>query len=238
MNGPLGEVIDAYRLGNYESALEKCEGLKRGGKNTAPYCFMRGGMLLQLGSLIEGEVSLREGLALEEWPRSQALVLSQLGVAMLDQARFDDAIAFFEESIKAYPRRGGSHRGIAEVHLRQGRKLLEALERARKSVAIERGDNSLGAQNKNTNLSEALGVLAWAVAATSRDVSEAHSTLDEAFHLCGNKNLPMRAKLHYHAARAYDALRNEERTKFHLQEASKFDPQGTFGRLARERLAA
>ena len=76
-------------------------------------------------------------------------------------------------------------------------------------------------------------MLAWAVAASSGNVREVESLLEEAFLLCGDDTKPILAQLHYHAGRAYAALNMPEKSRDHLRQATEADPQGIFGRLSR-----
>jgi tetratricopeptide (TPR) repeat protein len=233
----MDEVVNAYRVGDYETALQKTEGLKKGRVKTPEYYFFRGAMLVELGRAVEAEANLREGLLLEKNPRSVALVWSRLGSTLLDQGRFEDALGCFENSLRIFPNRGGSHRGIAEVRLRQNREIEEALSQALRAVEIDRAETALDAKTRNANLAEDLAVLAWAVAATSADVSRVNDLINEALPLCSDETKPTLAKLHYHAGRAYSTLKMPEKSVYHFKQASGLDPQGSFGRLAREALA-
>jgi len=56
-------------------------------------------------------------------------------------------------------------------------------------------------------------VLAWAIAANSGEAHEVESMLTESFALCGVKTKPILAQLHYHAAKAYAALRCRKRVR-------------------------
>jgi Tfp pilus assembly protein PilF len=48
----------------------------------------------------------------------------------------------------------------------------------------------------------------------------------------GAKTKPTLAEAHYHAAKAYDALRMPEKSGEHFRQATDLDPQGIWGRLA------
>ncbi len=85
----------------------------------------------------------------------------------------------------------------------------------------------------DSRLGEDLAVLAWAVAANSGEAREVESLLAEAFQLCGTKSKPILAQFHYHAGRAYEALKLLEKSREHFRQAIEIDPQGNFGRLAR-----
>ena len=226
-------VMAAYREGDYETALQKAEDLKNGFSKTAAYCFFRGSMLHHLGRFDEAEASLREGLPLEENRSRKALVCNTLASALMEHQRYPEAIAFFEDAGRAWPDRGANQRGLAEVRLRQGRELPEALELARRAVEIDRRATGMEKEALDSRLGEDLAVLAWAVAANSGDVGEIESLLEEAFPLCGAKTKPVLAELHYHAGRAYEALGIPEKTREHFRQAIEADPKGNFGRLAR-----
>lgn len=227
----------AYRRGDYKRALKESDGLRIGPYVTAAYYFFRGGMLFQLGAFVEAEARLREALRLEENARLRALVFGQLGTIVLEQQRFDEAISFFEDSIRAFPDRGGAHRGIAEVRLRQGRELGEALNRAEKAVSMDQKVSGLDGEAGSINVAEDLGVLAWAVAEVTHNQADVERLLGEAFPLCGTLSVPMLAKLHYHAGESYKALRAADKVLEHLRKSAEVDPQGIFGRMASSKIA-
>src|SRR2546425_2602495 len=66
------------------------------------------------------------------------LFYNVIASVLMDQERFPESIAFFENAGRAWPDRGANHRGIAEVWLRQGREFSEALDHARQAVEIDR----------------------------------------------------------------------------------------------------
>lgn len=230
-------VTAAYRKGDFATALEKAESLKDGSSKTAEYCFFHGTMLHHLGKLVEAEASLREGLPMEENPRQRALVFNTLASVLMDQERFPEAIAFYENAGRAWPDRGASLRGIAEVWLHQGREFPEALEQARQAVEIDRKATGMKKEALDSRLGEDLGVLAWALAANGKPVREVESTLMEAFHLCGSGTKPVLAELHYHAGRAYSELHEWEKSREHFRQAAEIDLQGQIGRKARSTIS-
>jgi tetratricopeptide (TPR) repeat protein len=230
-------VLNAYRTGDCTTALQRCDDLRDGPPNTAPYYFFRGDMLLELGKLTEGEASIRQALLLERNPHILALFYDRLGEALIEQGRYAEAITCFQDSIQTLPNQGGSHRGIAEALLRHDADIPEALSQAHRATAIDRTEAGLDAKTRNLNLSEDLGVLAWATAASSGNAGEVGRLLAEAFPLCGDWCLPNLAKLHYCAGRAYEALHIAEKRSYHFSQASTLDPQGCFGRLARAKLS-
>ena len=238
-------IMAAYREGDYETGLKKAEGLKdplNPLKKSAEYCFFRGSMLHHLGRLDEAEASLREGLPLEEDPRQRALVHNTLATVLMDAGRYPEAIAFFENAGTAWPDRGSSHRGIAEVWLRQGREFPEALAQARQAVDIDRAASGMKKEALDTRLGEDLATLAWAVAANATavfaspnpgTVSEVESLVAESFQLCGTKTRPVLAQIHYQAAKAYEALKMPEKAREQFRVAAEADPKGIYGRFAK-----
>ena len=231
------EAVDAsYRAGDYRTALRQAEELKDGFSKTPEYCFFRGMMLHQLGDFPEAEASLREGRTLETEARRQALASNVLGTVLMDMGRYPEALTCFENSIRDWPDRGTGHRELAEVALRQGRDLPEALQQARRAVEIDRASPALSPETHNLRVGEDLALFAWAVAANSPDAPQVESLLAEAFPLCAGSAKMIQAQQHFYAGQAYAALKMTEKSAYHFSEASRVDPQGQFGRLARAAL--
>ncbi|MGA2347407.1 MAG: tetratricopeptide repeat protein [Candidatus Sulfotelmatobacter sp.] len=228
----LNSLMTAYRAADYALALEETEKLKRGGSKTPEYCFYRGALLHKLGQFVEAEAILREGLPLQPDDRFRALTYNTLAEVLMDQKRFDESIECFRNAGRAWPGRGSNLRGVAEVWLRQGDHLAEALESARQAVEIDRRADGMVTEALDQRLGEDLGVLAWAVAANSGSLSEVEPMLTEAFRLCGTRSKPVLAQLHYHAGRAYKAIQERAKSQEHFRNASEIEPQGVFGRLA------
>jgi tetratricopeptide (TPR) repeat protein len=227
-------VTAEYRAGNYETALQKAERLKNGDRVTAEYCFMTGSLLHQLGRFTEAEARLRAGVPLEEDNRQKALVYNTLASVLMDQQRFSEAIAFFENAGRAWPQRGANHRGIAEVWLRQGREPAEALDHARQAVEIDRGASGLKQQALDSRLGEDLAVLAWALAESSGSRSEVEAHISEALALCDKNTKSTLAEVHYHAARAYGGVGAQQECLQQLQRTLELDPAGLWGGMARD----
>jgi tetratricopeptide (TPR) repeat protein len=121
---------------------------------------------------------------------------------------------------------------VAEVWLRQGRELVQALQRARRALEIDRASQAPSAEAHNFRIAEDASLLAWAIAANSGDVQEVEALLAEAFPLTANSAKPIQAQVHFYAGQAYAALKMQERSASQFSQASKVDPQGQFGRLA------
>ena len=229
----LEAVQSSYRAGEYQTALQQSEALKRGSSKTPESCFFRGTMLHQLGKFAEAEASLREGLPLESEPHRQALVSNTLGVVLMDMERYPETIVAFEEAIRMWPDRGTGHREVAEVWLRQGSESGEALQRARRALEIDRASQAPSAETHNLRIAEDASLLAWAIAANSGEVREVEALLAEAFPLIANAPKAIQAQVRFYAGKAYAALNMQEKSASQFSEASKVDPQGQFGRMAR-----
>ena len=230
-------LMNAYRAGDYALALEETEKLRHGNFKTPEYCFFRGAVLHKLGQFREAETSLREGLPLQPNDRLRALSYNTLAEILMDQERFEESIECFRDAGRAWPGRGSNLRGVAEVWLRRGHRLLEALESARQAVEIDRRAEGMVQEALDQRLGEDLALLAWALAANSGHPSEVESLLAEAFRLCGTESRPVLAQLHYHAAKAYKALGVINKSQEHFCCASEIEPQGVFGRLARAEMS-
>ena len=151
----------------------------------------------------------------------------------MDMERYPEAIAAFEEAIRMWPDRGTGHREVAEVWLRQGHELAQALQRAQRALEVDRASQALSAETHNLRIAEDASLLAWAIAANSGDVQEVEALLAEAFPLTANSAKPIQAQVHFYAGKAYAALNLQEKSASQFSEASRVDPQGQFGRMAR-----
>jgi tetratricopeptide (TPR) repeat protein len=229
----VNQVMTEFMQGNYEAALQKSGLLKDGDRLTAEYCFMSGSILHQLGRLTEAESRLRQGLPLEEDPRQKALVYNTIADVLTGQERYPEAIAFFENAGHTWPDRGANHRGIAEVWLRQGREFAEALEHARQAVQIDKIATGLKKQALDSRLGEDLAVLAWAIAENGGSRSEVDKEVAESLRLCDKGTKSALAEVHFHAGKAYAALKCPDESQKHLRQSSEIDPNGSWGRMAR-----
>jgi tetratricopeptide (TPR) repeat protein len=225
--------LAAYRRGDYAEQLRIVEGLR--GKRSDPpeYLFFRGKALFEMGDLQAAEDCLRKGLPLEPTGMRKALAEDALGEILLEQGRYDEAIASWESSIAHAPGRGCCHRGIATAILRQGGPAVDAIRWARTAAQIDEKARRVPSEPLDLNLAEALATLAWATAAYSGDVEEVQQLLARSFELCPETTRPIRGQLHYHAGRAYAALGRMEASAGQFAQAAGIDPNGNFGRIAR-----
>jgi tetratricopeptide (TPR) repeat protein len=228
-------MMDAYRRGDYESALKELESAKH---NDNSYEFFRGSILMELGELEEAEKLLRKNALLEKRDHQSSIAYSSLGEVMQEQERFDEAMDCFQASLRHMPDRGSAHRNIAEVLLVQKKNRDEALMWAKTAVEKERASAPRSEEVKTVNLSENLAALAWATAATSHDRQAVNQLLAEAIAMVENGAVSVAARVHYSAGRAYAELGELSESVAKWEKASTLDPKGRWGRAARTQLAA
>jgi tetratricopeptide (TPR) repeat protein len=233
--------LAAYRRGDYEGQLKAIEAFRVGKSEPGHYLGFRGSACYQLGRLQEAEQALRRSLAMETNAQLRTVCRDELGRVLMEQGRCDEAEDCFRQCIVEWPKRGGSHRSIAELLLRSGQEKEAALTAARQAEADDRaasvGVSKLGKEEHNVNLSESLAVLAWALAANGAGAEALEPVLKEAFELCPETTIPIRAELHYFAGHAYAALGNQSESQRHLHRALAVDPIGNYGRLGGAALA-
>ena len=78
-----------------------------------------------------------------------------------------------------------------------------------------------------------MAVLAWAEAVNAGDAAEVERLLAKAFTLCPENAVPVRARVHYHAGRAYASLGKREEGAGQFERAASVDPEGIYGRLGK-----
>lgn len=229
--------LAAYRKGDYRAQLQIVEGFRLKGSEPANYLFFRGAGCFELGRLTEAEQCLRLSMAKETNPIFKVLCRDQLGRVFLEQERWDEATACFQEAIAESPKRGGCHRSMAELLLRLGGQDAAALDSARTAEALDRAEPVHpapgGQEVYNSNLSESLAVLAWALARNQAESSRVNSALSEAFAMSNELAKAIVAELHFFAGNAHAALGNPDESVRHFQTATETDPDGNYGRLAR-----
>ncbi len=232
----LREQLAAHRSGDYEAQLKIIEGFRVNGSEPANYLFFKGSALRELGRLEEAKEALRCSLALETNPALRVLCRSQIGRALMEQERWEDAAACFRDCVAQSPKRGGGQRALAELLLRRGREPHAALDAARVAVALDRAQEVhrrwLSQELHDYNLAESLAVFAWALAANHGAPADVQSSLAEAFALCGETNHPTLAGLHFFAAHACALLGDPAAATRHFQAAVETDPHGNYGRLS------
>lgn len=226
------KIIDAYKRGDYQTALATCEGLKENGKPTPDYYFFRGEMLLHQRQLKDAEYMLRLAVPIQKDQRKRALVQSSIGHANLQQSRPDKAMECFEESLRDWHDRAASHRDMAEAYLAKENN-TEALRWARYAVEKERFGTGVSAEERRVNLGMNLAILAWAMAVNSESPAKVEAVIEEAVLSVGISWAPEAAKVHTCAGNAWVSLGQKQSAVNHFETAAKIDPHGLWGHKAR-----
>jgi tetratricopeptide (TPR) repeat protein len=220
-------VLNPFRAGDYESALEAAESIKAASGECHEYCFYRGTLLMYLSRFEESEKWLRKLVAIPQSDNKlSALGWSTLGALYLAQRRLDEAMDCFEQALTAWPERGSAYRDIAEVWLRRGDSPSEALKNATIAVEKDRTRDHGAKEVHDLNLGENLATLAWATAVVSRDQKQVDQLVTEAADLVRGGSVQT-------VAQAHSALNNLSKSAQHFDEAARIDPKGLWGRAAR-----
>ena len=223
-------VLTAYREGNYQLALKKCDAL---GKNTPRYFHFKGMLLHKVDRLEESEKMLRQGVAIEcKDQKALSLIHEALGTTLVDLGRLNEAIVSFEQSLRKGPERSARHRAIAGAWLTAGGEPAKALANAQVAARIAYSDSVADPDPEKMDLCEAVSTLAWAVAVNTKDEWEIGKLDRETSALCNAKNKPATALMHYCMGRAYSELGKTKPVSEHFTKAAAAEPQGNYGRLA------
>jgi tetratricopeptide (TPR) repeat protein len=233
----LQRALAAYRRADYRAQLEEIEHFRIGKSEPAHYLFFRGMGCFELGRLIEAEKALRRSLAMERGRDQRNICRDQLGRVLMEQDRWDAAEALFRECISEIPRRGCSHRALAELLLRRGECDSEALEEAQAALIADRAApvhrSDLGREDHKLNVSESLAVYAWALARNRGARAAVETTIIEALAIGPDAAKPVLSEIHFFAGQAYAAVDDAAESSRHFRCASDIDPDGNYGRLSR-----
>jgi tetratricopeptide (TPR) repeat protein len=228
-------VLDAYRVGDYETALRATEPLKE--IDGACYYFFHGSMLHQSGRAQEAEKELRKCTALRQGEQLASIAYSSHGQVLVELERYEEALKCFETSRRYDPKRGGADRDIAHTWLIRG-KPEQALQWAKSALEKERAatlrlDLAADREALELNTREALATLAWALASTDKDREEVDRLAEEAIPPPETRAPSSCAEVHVHLGKAYAALGDPAKSEWHFEEAARIDPKGLWGRAAR-----
>jgi tetratricopeptide (TPR) repeat protein len=189
-------------------------------------------VLLVSGRYREAEETARRGINATRSSGRQAALLDYLGSALVEQGRYDEATRAFEASLQAesdYPR---PLHGLAETLLRQHRdpqRALEYLER----IGSKR---SLASLWRGRDLRDDYWAFkAWSLAELGR-TAEVEPAIENAFRYTNRKSKPATAATNQRAGMAMLALGNEAKAREYLTRARDADPEGRWGKLAKEAL--
>lgn len=192
-----------------------------------------GQMLLLAGRYREAEETLRRSLASSQARESYGAALENLGDALAEQSRYNEATRSYEAALLAFPWRRRTYRGLAEMALRRGQKPEQALEWIEKIVDF----SGLSWRQRKLNgkvQDDYWSLKAWALASLGR-ASEASAAIENALRH-SKKTAPDMAATHYRAGMAMQALGNDSAAREHFQLAIQYDPHGRRGLLSQAAL--
>jgi tetratricopeptide (TPR) repeat protein len=212
----------ASRQANYVKALQRVQSLRRRQSFNVSLLPLHSMVLLWAGHHQEAEQLWNP--ARFNHPFIQ-IMLENVGRALTEQNRYEEAIGNLEKAISLYPKASGAYNYLAEVYLRQGIQPERALELTEQ--ALQRKRESW--QERWTNryrLSEMWANHAWAQALLGRQ-AEATESLARAFREADRGFKPAMAGLHYRAGQVMILQGNHMTAVEHLSRARQLDHKGT-----------
>lgn len=229
-------VMLAFRMGDYQAALKRADGLP---KASHDYLFYRGSVLHKLGKLDEALLSLDRAAIMEGLNKKQmAQNYLGLGLVLRDKGMTDEAVLCFEESLKHQPDHGSFYRAMSTAWLLGGVRPADAVQKAQFSVNLENRLQVSSPDSLDMSLCESVSVLAWAHAANTKDEWEVGKLEREAKALLDVTNKPAAGLVYFSFGKAYLALGKLALSAESFEKAAKAEPQGNFGRWSKEAVEA
>jgi hypothetical protein len=226
---PLRWVNAKLRRGDYVSALWRVDALLPWWPKAAGLRYVRGTVLLFAGRSQEAESDLRESSASGsgKGTKPQAIALSNLGYALLDQERYAEASQSFEQSNTMTPASGSAFNGLAEVLLRQDQQPFEALRNLDRAIELKRGWR----KTDRHMLAYMWANRAWALGNLGR-TEEALAALQDAEKENTPNFVPGFAGAHWRMGMALIAMDRRAEALEHFRRANEADPHGNYGNRA------
>ena len=227
---PLNWVYAKLRRGDYTGALWRANLLLPWWNEAAGLRYMRGTVLLFAGRPDEAENDLRTSIDKEsgKGTRAQAVALSNLGYAHLDQEHYGEAAQDFEESIAIDPGSGSAVNGLAEVQLRRPvQEPSEALSNLDRAIELKQRSRKIDRHM----LAYMWANRAWALGKLGR-TEEALDALREAEKVNTPDFVPGFAGAHWRMGMALVAMDRKADALNHFRRAIEADPLGTYGNRA------
>jgi tetratricopeptide (TPR) repeat protein len=186
--------------------------------------------------LYSGEPKQAESLIRSELENRKEAVLRNelngtLGQALLDQGRYTEAEALFEQVIQGSPQRMGGYDGLAEIRILQGRP-REAFELIEQAIRCEEARSRLVRRFEAYEQGHLWANRAWAEAALGWR-AKAEQALERAF-AAARKSKPELAGVHYRAGMLWNVLGSQVKAREHFRAARALDPEGRYGKKSRE----
>ncbi len=230
-------VNGALRRADYAKALKRIAILEKWRGKSAANLFMEGTIHLFAGRYQQAEQLLRASLA--EGQRKGALLeqsaaLDNLGFALMEQRRYDEAIKAFEGAIEIKADRDGPYNYLAEAYLRQGLEPQRALELIDRALHNKRA-TALSRRIDRHMFGEMWGNRAWALALLGRH-AEALESIERGFAETDQNFKPGLAGLHWRVGQAQRARGDFAKAIGHFTQARELDPIGNYGHLSAQAL--
>jgi len=191
--------------------------------------YFRGDVLTAAGRYEEAEHMLRQAIDHSRGLKvDTVLALEDLGNVLMDTGRFEEAQRCFRDAADILPGLSPWATGMAEVLLRQGIFIQNALTYAERALNSFR--NGTERITDSWRLGGILATKAWALAACDRG-AEARAAIDAAMRSPVRKTKGPLAQVHYKAGMSLLTLSDYQGAEEHLARGSQLDPTGRWGRL-------
>lgn len=219
---------------NYDKALKRAAWLER-----LPYyrrhigSFLLGTVYSFRGDWMDAEYWLRENLERigDEKPSSNAW--ENLGLVLLAQQRYTEAVQCFERSIQYDASNGGAYSSLAEVYLYQRINPQRALQLVDRALEIKLRPHSTPVDTYQ--ISEMYAIRAWALQQLGR-VAEADEAIFCALHEGDPTFKPTLAGIHHRAGLVMLERGNRTTARQHFEWALEADSVGAHGQRAQAAL--
>jgi len=226
----------AIKRANYDRALNIIRWSYFYNPSAVEALRMSGHVLLMAGRYREAEDTLRRSLASAHARESYGSALEFLGDTLMEQGRYDEATRSYEAALHAFPWRRRPYRGMAEMHLRQGKRAEQAIEWIEKITDFK--GLSFGQRKMNGRPEDDYWALkAWALARLGRR-QETDDAIENALKATDKNVLPDLAATYYRAGLAMQALGKDAEARDYFERAVQSDPIGRRGKLAKAAIEA
>jgi len=156
-----------------------------------------------------------------------------LGFVLLALGRYAEAKRSFEAAAALRPTSSAAHSGRAELRLRQGLVPTQALADAERALKNHRTDPS--ERFSSEAMARIRGNQAWALALLGH-AAQSQQVIELAAREIDLKHRPELAGFYWRAGMAMLAIESHSSAAGHFRRASKLDPEGYYGGLARQQL--
>jgi tetratricopeptide (TPR) repeat protein len=229
----LSDSIDSfYKKGDYANALAMTDVAIQHGMDLSVF---RADLIMQQGKLDVAEEILTKALEKEQRPTLAALANCVLGRNYILQGWYDKAYEPLRNARIQWAERGATYSEIAELCLRRGEDLKEALRLAKLGLEKDSAGDGISPETRQANLATGTAILAWASATVNHDTAEVEGLASKAVGLSATIAVTDQAKVHVCNGMAFQTLGLNANAASHFESASQIDPQGYWGREAQKR---